>query len=369
VKENALKLPFFARASILIMGVLALIVIMYAARGIIVPIVFAVMIAIVLNPVVNFFVRRKIHRLLAIFITLSLCLIIIAGLCTLLFSQVSQLAESWPALVEKFAELLSKIINWVSDYFGVNPVIISEWVENIRGELLNTSTAFIGKTIVNAGNIMFLVFLVPVYTFFILFYQPLLISFTHKLFSESKQIKVNEIITQSKSVIQRYLIGLVIEFVLVAILNSTVLLILGIDYAILLGITGALLNMIPYIGGIVGTALPMMVALVTKDSAWYALYIFAAYSVVQVIDNNFIVPKIVSSKVKINALISIVAIIVGGALWGIAGMFLFIPIVAILKLILDRTTSFKPWGEVLGDTMPPLLKIKTVFKRSLTKSA
>jgi predicted PurR-regulated permease PerM len=145
-------------------------------------------------------------------------------------------------------------------------------------------------------------------------------------------------------------------------------LILGIDYAILLGVIGALLNVIPYIGGLVSVALPMMVALVTKSSAWYAIYVMAIYYFIQLIDNNYIVPKIVASKVRINALFSIIAVIVGNALWGIPGMFLSIPLLAIIKLIFDHIESLKPWGFLLGDTMPPLLVIKQIFKKPNTKS-
>ena len=139
--------------------------------------------------------------------------------------------------------------------------------------------------------------------------------------------------------------------------------ILGIEYAFLLGIISALVNVIPYIGGLVGVALPMIVALATKSSAWYAVYVLAAFYVIQLIDNNFIVPKIVASKVKINALFSIIVVFAGNALWGIPGMFLSIPLLAIVKLIFDHIEPLKPWGFLLGDTMPPLLKIKPLFKK------
>jgi len=205
-----------------------------------------------------------------------------------------------------------------------------------------------------------------VYIFLILFYQPLLLDFIYKVFSSDKQSQVAEIVTQTKGVIQRYLIGLFIEMVLVAILNSIGLLILGIEYAFLIGILGALLNLIPYIGGVIAVAIPIMIALVTKESPLFALYVTAIYIFIQLIDNNYIVPKIVASKVRINALVSIVAVLVGGALWGVAGMFLSIPLVAIVKVICDRIESLKPFGFLLGDTMPEIIifKIKSLKKRN-----
>ena len=175
---------------------------------------------------------------------------------------------------------------------------------------------------------------------------------------------MREIVSQIKTVIQRYLVGLVIEAGLMAVMNTTALLILGIEYAVILGILAAMLNIIPYIGGIIAVAMPMMVALVTKPSPWYALYVLAAYYVIQLIDNHYIVPYIVASKIKINALFSVIIVLVGNALWGVPGMFLSMPLLAIVKLICDHIEPLKPWGFLLGDTMPPLLKVKTIFKKS-----
>ena len=285
-----------------------------------------------------------------------------------MLSQASRFSESWPLLVDKFTQTLNESISWASGYFDINPHKIHEWITKTRGELINGSGAAIGQTILSVGSSIVVLFLIPVYVFMLLFYHPLLIDFIRKSFAENNQSRVSEIVTQTKSVIQHYLIGLVMEAILVAILNSAALLILGIEYAVLLGIIGALLNVIPYVGGLIAVAMPMMVALVTKSSGWYALYVLGAYYFIQLIDNNYIVPKIVASKVKLNALFSILAVIVGNALWGIPGMFLSIPILAIIKLIFDHIGPLKNWGFLLGDTMPPLIIIKPIFKKILKKS-
>src|SRR5690606_7770970 len=170
-----------------------------------------------------------------------------------------------------------------------------------------------------------------------------------------QQAKVSQMVTRTKSLIQQYLIGLIIEAGIMAALNTAALLILGIEYALLLGIIGALLNIIPYIGGIVAVAMPMIVALITKDSGWYPLYVLILYYAIQLVDNNYIVPKVVASKVKLNALFSLLAVFVGGAIWGIPGMFISIPLLAVVKLVCDNVEPLKPWGFLLGDTMPPIL--------------
>lgn len=357
------KIPFYAKVTTILVGLFALVAMLYIAQSILVPIVFSIIIAVLLLPVVNFLVRKGVNRILAIVIALLLTFVFIAGIGVLIFSQASRFIDSWPLLVDKFTIILNQSITWASGYFDVNPERIHEWIIKTKGELINIDSSKIAQTLVSVGSGLVAVFLVPVYIFMILFYQPNLVAFVHKVFGADNDSKVSEILTQTKTVIQRYLSGLLIEFVIVAILNSAALLILGIDYAIMLGILGALLNLIPYIGGLVGVAIPMIVAITTKTTPWYAFYVLVLYYIIQLIDNNYIVPKIVASKVRINALFSIIAVIAGGALWGVTGMFLSIPLLAIIKLIFDQIEPLKPWGFLLGDTTPSLLKIKINIKK------
>lgn len=356
-------LPIYAKASILLVGLSVLLTILYIAQGIFVPLIFSFIIAILLHPVVNFFVRIKINRTLAIFITLLLTLFIIAAFIALIYTQAVSFSDSWPIFVDKFTVILNQTISSASDYLNIRPQIIHAWITKTQHELININGALIGQTIVNVGSVVASLVLIPVYIFVILYYQPLLIEFIHRLVGETHQSQVSSIVTQTKSVVQHYLVGLIIEAIIVGALNALGLLLLGIQYAILLGVLGALLNMVPYIGGIIAVALFMMVALVTKSSPWFALYVFGVHTFIQVIDNDFIVPKIVASKVKINAFFSILVVIVGNALWGIPGMFLSLPLLAIVKVIFDHIESLKPWGFLLGDTLPPLIKIKPIFKK------
>jgi len=361
--DRLIKTPFYLKASLLLIGLFAFLSMLYIARSIIVPIVFAMIIAIVLHPLVNFFVQIKINRVIAVIITLLLTILIMSALGLLIISQVSRFSESWPELVEKFTVIINQTISAASGYLDINPQQIYEWIAKTQADLLNTSSAAIGRTLAIVGNGLVIVFLIPVYIFLMLYYQPILIEFIRKLFGIVNEKKVNQVVTQTKTVVQQYLIGLLIEVIIIAVLEITTLLFLGIDYAILLGVLGALLNMIPYIGGLVAVAMPMAVALVSKDNSWYAVYVLIIYYIIQLIDNNFIVPKIVSSKVKINALFSIIAVIAGNALWGVTGMFLSIPLLAIIKVIFDNIEPLKPWGFLLGDTMPPRIDLKPLLKK------
>ena len=268
-----------------------------------------------------------------------------------------------PSWLRSFTTLLNQNIADAADYFEKDPQKIHDWISKTQGEIINSSAAAIGQTIVVVGNGLVILLLIPFYVFMILFYQPIITEFIIRISGSNYETHVSVIVSQIKTVIQSYLIGLLIEAGMMAVLNTTALLILGIQYAVILGILAAVLNVIPYIGGIIAVALPVMVALVTKPTPWYAVYIIIAYYIIQLIDNNYIVPYIVASKVKINALFSVIIVLIGNALWGVPGMFLAMPLLAIVKLICDHIDPLKPYGFLLGDTMPNLLKIKTIFKK------
>ena len=358
---DTIKVPFYAKASLVFIGLFAFISMLYIAQGIIVPLIYASIIATVLSPLVDFFVRKKINRILAITFSLFLVCIILILFAVFLYSQLSVFTESFPKLLDKFYEILNTSSAWASTHFSISTKKINTYINETKTGMLSGSRSAIGATLINMGSALVVLVLIPVYVFMILFYRPLLLDFVRKLFGKSNQQEVNEVLSSTKNIIQKYLGALLLEAAIVATLNAVGLLIIGIDYAIVLGIIGAILNVIPYIGGIVAVALPMMIAIVTKSSASYALLVLLAYIIIQFIDNHYIIPKIVASKVKINALISIIVVLTFGALWGIPGMFLSIPLTAILKVIFDHIDSLKPWGFLLGDTMPAiaLFKIKT----------
>jgi len=216
------------------------------------------------------------------------------------------------------------------------------------------------------------VVLLPIYIFLMLFYKTLILNFLYEVFAEKNSTQVSNVLKETKNAIQSYMVGLLLEAIIVAILNSAALLILGVQYAILIGVIGALLNVLPYIGGIIAIALPVLIATVTKDGYTTQIGIIIAYLVIQFIDNNILVPRIVSSQVKINALVSLVIVLLGGTVWGIAGMFLSVPFVAVLKIIFDRVEGLRPWGKLLGSEVPvyhkgQLWSLRRVRKKSFSK--
>ena len=361
--ETPTKLPFYVKAAIILIGICALITMLSVGKDIILPLIYAMIIAVSISPAVNFMVRKKINRVLAISFVLLLGLLIVTGLIFFVSSQTSHFSSALPKLTDKFQELINQAAVWASGYFNISVEKINYWITTGKEEFLNHSSAALGSTLGVMGFVLAAASLTIVYICMILFYQTHLLDFVHKLFGAHQDNNVSEILGETKGIIQSYLSGLFAEFAIVTALNAVGLLILGIDYAIVLGIIGGLLNVIPFIGGIIGVALFVIIALVTKAPV-YVLYVIALHMLIQFVDNHYIVPKIVGSKVKLNAFICLIAVIAGELLWGIPGMFLSIPLTAIIKLILDRIETLKPWGFLLGsaEEVPGKMKFNFTIK-------
>ena len=354
------KIPFLIKASQLIIGLYFLISMLIMAEGIIVPVIFACLLAILFSPIVNFLALKKIPRLIAIIGVLLLAIIVTAGLITLIAMQAKRFGMAWPHLVDKLQQLLDHFVAWVSLHFNVSTPDIYAWINNKKGELLNKSTSLIGGTINSVGGFFAKAVLVPVYVFMLLFYHPHIIAFVHQLFGADNDVQVGEILNSTKGIIKSYLVGLFTDFFIIAVLDSVAFLILGINYAILFGVVAACLNALPFIGNIIAVTLFVSLILLSK-SPIYVLYYLLMHIAIQFTDNHLIIPKIVGSKVKLNALICLIAIFAGGGLWGVPGMFLAIPLTAIIKMIFDHVDSLKPWGFLLGETIEPPGKIKFNF--------
>ncbi|MHB1278229.1 MAG: AI-2E family transporter [Bacteroidia bacterium] len=358
---KSIHLPSYIKATLMMVGLFVFISFLSIAESIILPILYAFIIAIVVEPVVRFLIKRGFNRALASLIVLILGIAALAAMVMLVASQANKLGAAWPQISIKIQELLKIFSDFIADQFNLSNKEIDGYVNQMQDEMMSNGGSKIGITLTALGGILTTVMLTPVYTFMLLFYQPHLNDFVHKLFAKTYDQQVTDVLSNTKSLVQSYLLGLSIEFVILSVLNTLGLLLVGLDYAILLGIIGALLNIIPYLGGIIAVLLYMLVALVTK-SPIHVLYVMGIYTFIQFFDNNFIVPRIVGSKVKLNALVSIIIVIAGAALWGIPGMFLAIPILGTVKLILDVFPSQTHWGNFLGEPVGPAPKSKLAQK-------
>ena len=347
-KTSIKQYPFYLKSTVILFGLVILTFILYTLQSIIVPLAFALVIAILLNPVSNFLQRLKLPKTWSILVAILIAYIIVGSIVCFLSMQMLHFGDSLPALKVKFGNIFHDLQYWLQARFNFSIPKQNSLID----EALNSSKALLGSTLGTALTTISVLVLIPVYVFMLLFYKTLLLNFLFEVFAEENSQSVRVILNQTKNAIQSYMVGLLIEAFIVTILNSAGLLILGVNYAILIGVIGAILNMLPYIGGIIAIAIPLLIATVTKDGYSTQVGIIISFMVVQFIDNHVLVPYVVSSKVQINALVSILVVLLGGALWGVSGMFLSIPFVAILKIIFDRIDDLKPWAKLLGDIVP-----------------
>jgi predicted PurR-regulated permease PerM len=342
------KYPFYLKTTVILFGLILLVYALSNLSAILIPPSFSLLFAILLNPLNNWFEKKKIPHLPAIILSLLLGILFIVGIVYFISTQIANFSSQLPLLKQKFGELFLKLQNLLASNFNFPLQNQNKAIAQAESGL----QPLIGQTLGSVAGTIAIVFLLPVYTFLFLYYKTLLLNFLYEIFAEKNVEEVESVLRMTKSAVQNYMAGLVLEGVIVAVLNTAALFIFGVQYAILFGILGAILNVLPFIGGILSILPPLIMATITKDGFHTQLGIIIAYLLIQFIDNHFLVPYIVSSKVKINALVSILIVLMGGAIWGIAGMFLSIPFIGILKIIFDKIPELKPWGKLLGSQVP-----------------
>jgi predicted PurR-regulated permease PerM len=344
-------LPFAAKLSLNLISLVLIAWIIYVGSDILVPICFSIILAMLLLPLVNFMVRKGVPGVIAMILAILLAIVIVGGVLYFLSSQVARFMEDLPMIKEKLNHHLHTVEKWVNESLNISPkqqqAAVASATENIKA----SGTGTVGTVVSGLANVIFMLILLPIYTFLILYYRKLIHRFLQDIFPSGHRRKVEEVLTESRSIVQSYMIGLMLEMLIVTALNLGGFLVIGIQYAVFLAVLSAVLNLIPYIGMLIASVICMIVTLTTSDNISEIVWVGVVLVVVQFIDNNFIMPYVVSSKVRINALVSIIGVFIGGALAGISGMFLSIPGLAILKSIFDRVDDLQPWGTLIGDDL------------------
>jgi predicted PurR-regulated permease PerM len=340
--------PFYIKLPAILLGLVLGVWILFILGDILVPLAFAVLISILLNPLYTKF-ESIMPKVPAILLTLLIAIVVIAGLFYFLSTQIAVFLESLPLIKQKLAKILVELQYWATDKFGIN---IKKQVDALNAGLSGGGGDMLKNTVGPVLTFISVVLLLPTYVFLMLYYKPLILDFLFQIFSEKHSLRVAEILSQTKSAVQSFMQGLMLETIIVCALNSIALVIIGVPSAIVIGVIGGILNLIPYIGGLIAIALPVLMVTISQEGFSGQFAVIVAYLVIQFFDNNILMPRVVSSKVQVNALISIVGVLLGGALWGVSGMFLSIPLIGVLKIVFDRVDGMKPWGSILGTEVP-----------------
>lgn len=366
--------PFYLKfgVTLLAIGLLAAGVVL--GSDIIIPILFAILLSTLLLPLVKFLYAKGCHKIVSILIPVVLTFITFAAILYLLSSQIMHFLDDAPALKERLVEVGNSLQKWVNEHLNIAVSKQNEYIEDTVAGIKEKSPQVVGKTLGSLTGSLAYVVLLPIYTFLILYYRETIKYFIIGVFKHGSEDDVREVLLQSSTIAQKYVLGLMIETTIVFSLNTAGFLIIGIKYAVFLALLAALLNLIPYVGMLVANIFCMVITLVSSDEPSKVLWVGIVLAVVQIIDNNFTMPWIVGNKVRINALVTIVGVLIGGTLCGVPGMFLAIPGLAVLKVIFDAVPQLKPWGILLGDEIPnhseaTSSRKKTFRRRSKVKEA
>jgi len=326
--------------------------ILYFGRSVFIPISYAMLISFVLYPLCAWMEKKGAGRLTAIVLSLALLLLLGLVLLALLTQQIVSFASEWPSLHSRLTNSVDQLSQFLNDGLGITREKQSDWIRKLSDQSGANVVQFLGSFVsVSAYSAVMLV-LVPVYVALILYHRNQWLKVLYSVFPSEESSELRQIIRLTIRAYYNFIKGMGIVYLIVGILNSLGLLLMGVPHAILFGFIASVLTFIPYIGITVGSLLPIAVAWITYDSVWYPIGIICIFVFVQYLEANLIFPLAVSRRLNVNTLVMLLSIFVGGILWGMSGMILFVPFVGIAKLIADHNPKWKSLALILGTSSP-----------------
>ena len=337
-------------------------------KGFLIPIVFGMLIASLLYPVSQLFIKIGFHKGLAIFVTIIMMMAAFGGVSLFFADEVSKLTNDFPQLKEKAIHNVNEISMYIEETVGIKTETQKNWVKDQVNNLFVSGSKVMNEVLNATAGTVFKILLMPVFVFYLLFYRERFHIFLMQIVPHKDRGRANKIIKEISFVSQRYMGGATIVVLILSILNAFGLYIIGLKYAILFGVISALFNYIPYFGTWIGAFFPFTFALLTGDSPNLAIGVFFLFLIIQFTENNILTPNITGGYVRLNPFVTILALIAGAKVWGVAGMLLIIPFIASLKIIFDHFESTKPLAFILARPENDaywrrVRKIKSLLKR------
>lgn len=347
--KRFLPLPFYVKLACVLISILLLGYLAKIGDTILIPMILGLLFSLLLIPLSNF-MERKLHfpRTLAGILSVILFFGVLGYGLFLLASQLTLLKEDFPAFKQQIMDGVGNLQTWVSQQFGIQHKDQIDFINKTASKSVDSGTLFLGTALVSLSSMFILFVFTFLYTFFLLIYRGHIVKFLLFVNRVEDRPIVLDVVQQVQYVVKKYLIGLLIQMSLVSLLVFIVLSLIGVKYSLLLALITGVFNVLPYVG-IFSSMLIIAILTFATSSFTHVVLVIIALIIIHMIDSNFIVPKIVGSKVKVNSLFAMLSIIIGEMVWGISGMFLAIPILAIVKIIMDRIKELKPWGFLLGE--------------------
>jgi predicted PurR-regulated permease PerM len=346
---NISEQPFYFRATIYLLLAGLMVSFLILAQNILIPFTIAVVFTFLLLPVSRRLEQWRIPKVLAILISILLALACFVAMIYFFYSQVISFVNDWPAMQEALTAKWIDFQRFITETFHVSEIEQQVWLKTKIQESAATGGVLVLGIFSATTTFLASFALIPIYIFFLTLYKDKFREFVLLITKEDKNDHALMVVKKVSVVSQKYLRGIFLDVVILSVLNSTGFLILGLPHAILFGVLAAVLNVIPYIGVLIGSILPILMAFLTKDSMTYPLAVLGICFFVQFLDNNFITPYVVGSSVSINPLTATLALVGSSLIWGIPGMILCMPLTGMAKVVFDNVESLKPYGFLIGE--------------------
>jgi predicted PurR-regulated permease PerM len=324
-------------------------IILIFAKGLLIPIAYSFFIALVIYPITSYLEKKKFGLFLSILIPLLIICLIFSGLITLLTYEALILASKWPLLQEKLNSVWVDIQRELEKDFGWSTVTQLDWIKENLQKITSNIGFIIQQTFRVTFEALFNLIIIPIYVSLILIYRKKLVAFVSDIAPDKYKEKIPAVIKKTVSMYSRFIRGMITVYLSVGILNSLGLFLLGVENALFYGMISAFMTIIPYFGIMISALLPISVSWLNTGSAIQPLGVIGVFTIVQYIEANLIFPYIVGKQVNINTLAAILTIFIGSLFWGVAGMILFIPFVAMFRIFAEEFTELKPWADFLGN--------------------
>ena len=342
-------LPNYIKAVYIFLLIAFIILTLILGKSLLIPLFISSYLAMLLTPFCNWLEKWKFPRIFSSLVALIASIIFVGGILFFLISQVSKFSEDFDDIGKQVDTYLVQADSLLKENLGfesglkngIDQEMIMNFLENNSGDASNFLLAILGS--------LTPVILVPIFLFFILLYRGKIARFVLKLYASNSTGDIEKKMESLRSVIQKYISGLGKVMAILAVLNSTVLMIIGVEHAILFGCIAALLDIIPYVGPLLAAILPITYALLTMDGLFYPLAILIAFILIQNLEGYVLTPKIVGGNVNINPFAAVLGLIIGGMIWGPIGMILIIPTLAILSKLFYYNESTKPYSYLISD--------------------
>lgn len=322
--------------------------ILYFGRNFLIPLSFALLISFILYPICAWLEKKKMGRGTAIALSLLLLFFLAFGVVLLMATQLIEFLSEWPEIRSKLSALINDASLLLSEVYSVSKEKQQHWLNNVANGSASQVVSFLGSALSASSFAGVMLVLVPIYAALILYYRHVLVHAAAQLFPGERKEETKRLLLMASTTYYNFIKGMGLVYLIVGILNCIGLLLIGVPHAIFFGLAASVLTFIPYFGIMVGSLLPVTMAWLTFGSVWYPLGVIFVFTFVQYLEANVIFPLAVSNRLQLNPLSTLLAIALGGLLWGVSGMILFVPFLAILKLIADKHPSMKMISLLTG---------------------